>query len=194
MTPFYALLLRLTAGGAKGFSIEIIYTKVTDTIGRFATTIGLPDSLRTFQVGAASVTLPNISIDIYTNGDWKVDLGFPDDWSVCFRVEAQAGSVPVTGSGGLYVQSLSSATDPDVFTRKDYASILGFCLAARLGVGKDFTAGPFKAGVSVTFFGIIQGAAGYLTGGIGDLAREPDALSLQGQFGIIGNCTARSIS
>ncbi len=188
VTPFYALLLRLTAGGAKGFSIEIIYTKVTDTIGRFATTIGLPDSLRTFQVGAASVTLPNISIDIYTNGDWKVDLGFPngDDWSVCFRVEAQAGPVPVTGSGGLYVQSLSSATDPDVFTRKDYASILGFGLAARLGVGKDFTAGPFKAGVSVTFFGIIQGAAGYLTGGIGDLAREPDALSLQGQFGIIG--------
>ena len=84
------------------------------------------------------------------------------------------------------MQSLSSATDPDVFTRKDYASILGFGLAARLGIGKDFTAGPFKAGVSVTFFGIIQGAAGYLTGGIGDLAREPDALSLQGQFGIIG--------
>ena len=68
----------------------------------------------------------------------------------------------------------------------DYASILAFGLAARLGVGKNFVAGPLKAGVSVTFFGIIQGAAGYLTGGASDIFREPDALSLQGQFGIIG--------
>ncbi|MFN3657259.1 MAG: hypothetical protein ACK4UO_08405 [Pseudolabrys sp.] len=187
VTPFYALQVKLTGGIGKGFEFEITYTKVTDTIGLFATTIGLPASLRTFNVGAASLTLPTLSIDVYTNGNWKVDLGFPDgdNWSVCFRVEAQAGPVPVTGSGGFYIAYLSSATDPDVF-KGEYQTIEAFGFAARLGVGKDFTAGPLKAGVSVTFFGIIQGAAGYLTSGGTDLVRSPDALSLQGQFGIIG--------
>ncbi|WP_095088477.1 hypothetical protein [Mesorhizobium sophorae] len=187
VTPFYALLLKLTGGAGKGAEFEVVYTKISDTIGKFAAVFSLPDSLRTFQVGAASLTLPTLSVDVYTNGDWKVDLGFPDgdNWSVCFQVQAQAGPIPVTGSGGFYIASLSSATDPDVF-KGTYQSILAFGFAARLGVGKDFTAGPLKAGVSVTFFGIIQGAAGYLTSGGGDLAKKPDALSLQGQFGIIG--------
>ncbi len=187
-TPFYSLQLKISAGKAKGLEFEIIYTKVTDSIGLFAAKLGLPDSLRTFQAGAASITLPTIGIDIYTNGNWKADLGYPDgdDWSVCFRVEAQAGPVPVVGYGGFYVASLSSATDPDVF-KGNYPSILAFGLAARLGVGKDFTSGPLKAGVSITFFGIIQGAVGYLTdGGFENIFSEPDALALQGQFGLIG--------
>lgn len=190
VTPFYSLMLKIVAGDSfKGFEFEITYTKVTDTIGLFAAKIALPDRLRTFEVGAASVTMPTIGVDVYTNGNWKLDLGFPDgdNWSVCFRVQAMAGPIPVTGSGGFYLASLSSATDPDVFVGKDYSSILAFGLAARLGVGKDFTAGPLKAGVSLTFFGIIQGAVGYLNGGSVDLfTKQPDALSLKGQFGLIG--------
>lgn len=186
VTPFYALQISLVGGPGKGFSFEITYTKVTDTIGLYAIKIALPDSLRTFQVGVASLTLPTLSVSIYTNGNWKVDLGFPDgdDWSGSFRIQAQAGPVPVTGSGGFYIAVLSSATDPDVF-KGSYATIAAFGFALRLGVGKDFVAGPLKAGVSVTFFGIIQGAAGYLTDG-GDIFRTPDALALQGQVGIIG--------
>ena len=76
VTPFYSLLLKLTGGAGAGAQFEITYTKVTDTIGLFAATFSLPNSLRTFQVGAASVTLPTLSVDIYTNGNWKVDLGF----------------------------------------------------------------------------------------------------------------------
>jgi hypothetical protein len=187
VTPFYSLLLRIKSGAGKGAEFEITYTKVSDTIGLFAAKFGLPDSLRTFQVGAASVTLPVLLVDVYTNGNWKVDLGFPDgdDWSVCFQVQAMAGPIPVTGAGGFYIASLSSATAPDVF-KGTYQSILEFGFAARLGVGKDFTSGPLKAGVSVTFFGIVQGAAGYLTSGGGDIFKQPDALCLKGQFGIIG--------
>ena len=150
VTPFYALQISLVGGPAKGFSFEITYTKVTDTIGLYAIKIALPDSLRTFQVGVASLTMPTLSIAIYTNGDWKADLGFPDgdDWSGSFRIQAQAGPVPVTGSGGFYIAVLSSATDPDVF-KGTYATIAAFGFALRLGVGKDFVAGPLKAGVSV---------------------------------------------
>ncbi|RZM37379.1 MAG: hypothetical protein EOP67_01570 [Sphingomonas sp.] len=186
VTPFYALQISLIGGPGKGFSFEITYTKVTDSIGLYAIALALPDSLRTFEVGVASMTLPTLKVAIYTNGDWKVDLGFPaaDDWSGCFRIQAQAGPVPVTGAGGFYIAMMSSATDPNVF-KGSYATIASFGFALRLGVGKDFVAGPLKAGVSVTFFGIIQGAAGYLSDG-GDIFRTPDALSLQGQVGIIG--------
>ncbi|WP_420130415.1 hypothetical protein [Longimicrobium sp.] len=183
-TPFYSLTLSVE----KLFSFEITYTRISDTIGLFQASFTLPDALRTFQVGAASLTLPSLAVSVYTNGNWKVDLGFPagDDWSRSFQVQAMAGPVPVTGSGGFYVASLSSATAPaDTFTH-DYPSILAFGFAARLGVGKDFTAGPLKAGVSVTFFGIVEGAAGYLSSGSDNIFRTPDALSLSGQFGIIG--------
>ncbi|HMB93731.1 MAG TPA: hypothetical protein VKP65_22960, partial [Rhodothermales bacterium] len=183
VTPFYSLVLNVD----KLFNFEITYTKISDSIGLFYANFSLPDSLRTFQVGAASLTLPAIGVSVYTNGNWKLDVGFPknDDWSRSFRVQAQAGPVPVTGSGGFYIASLSSATAPDIFTG-EYPSILAFGFAARLGVGKDFTSGPLKAGVSVTFFGIIEGAAGYLASGSTEIFQEPDALSLKGQFGIIG--------
>ncbi|OYY91519.1 MAG: hypothetical protein B7Y45_02885 [Sphingomonas sp. 28-66-16] len=181
-TPFYSLTLNVE----KLFNFEITYTKISDSIGLFYAEFALPDSLRTYQVGAASLTLPSIGVSVYTNGNWKLDVGFPanDDWSKSFRVEAMAGPVPVTGSGGFYIASLSSATT-DVFVA-DYASILAFGFAARLGVGKNFVSGPLKAGVSVTFFGIIQGAVGYHNSITGDLFKKPDALALSGQFGIIG--------
>lgn len=181
-TPFYSLTLNVTGY----FNFEITYTKISDSIGMFYANLALPDALRTFQVGAASLTLPSIGVTVYTNGNWKLDVGFPvgDDWSRSFQVQAMAGPVPVTGAGGFYLASLSSATS-DIFVG-DYPSILAFGFAARLGVGKDFTAGPLKAGISVTFFGIIEGAAGYLSNSSTNIFSKPDALSLKGQFGLIG--------
>jgi hypothetical protein len=184
VTPFYSLTLDVE----KLFSFEITYTKVTDTIGLFHAVFTLPDSLRTYQIGAASLTLPSLVIDVYTNGNFKVDLGFPassTDWSRCFQVQAQAGPVPVTGAGGFYIASLSSATAPQIF-KGDYNSILAFGFAAQLGIGKSFTMGPLSAGISVVFFGIIEGAAGYKNASADEIFKMPDALMLQGQFGIIG--------
>ena len=181
-TPFYSLMLNVE----NLFNFEITYTKISDTIGLFYANLTLPDAVRTFQVGAASLTLPGIGVSVYTNGNWKLDVGFPegDDWSRSFQVQAMAGPVPVTGAGGFYIASLSSATSK-IF-KGNYPSILAFGFAARLGVGKDFTSGPLKAGISVTFFGIIEGAVGYLVSGSTEIFTEPDALSLKGQFGIIG--------
>ncbi|WP_425100135.1 hypothetical protein [Tropicibacter sp. S64] len=190
-TPFYSLKIYITKGSIKGLSFEITYTKISDDVGLFFINFTLPDVLRTFQAGAASLTLPALKLSIYTNSDFKIDLGFPanDDWSVSFRVEAFAGPIPVTGSGGFYIAKLSSATD-DTFTAKDYTTILAAGFAARLGVGKNFTAGPLKAGVSLTFFGIIEGAVGYYAlkdnEDVVKWLTDPKALALKGQFGVIG--------
>ena len=189
-TPFYSLKIYITNSTLKGLSFEITYTKINDNVGLFFINFTLPDYLRTFQVGAASLTLPALKISIYTNSDFKIDLGFPanDDWTVCFRVEAFAGPVPVTGSGGFYIAKLSSATD-DTF-KSNYDTILAAGFGARLGVGKDFTLGPLKAGVSLTFFGIIEGKIGYyartLNEDVGQWLTHPKGLYLSGQFGVIG--------
>jgi|GEM_PF-2361484 len=165
VTPFYSLKLSVE----KVIEIEITYTKVSDSVGLFHIEVGLPDAVRKFNVGAASVTLPMLGIDVYTNGDWKVDVGFPegDDWSRSAQIQAQAGPIPVTGSGGFYIARLSSATS-DLF-QGTYDLIAAFGFALRLGVGKDFTQGPLKAGVSLTFYGIIEGAAAYDTADTAEL-------------------------
>jgi len=191
-TPFYSLKIYIAKGSVKGLSFEITYTKVSDDVGLFFIDFSLPDSLRTFQAGAASITMPALKLSIYTNGNFKVDLGFPanSDWSVSFRVQAFAGPVPLTGSGGFYIALLSSATDK-VFKADNYDTILAAGFGARIGVGKDFTAGPLKAGVSLTFFGIIEGAIGYYAydsknEDVVKWLTDPKALSLTGQFGVIG--------
>lgn len=189
-TPFYSLKIYITQAQLKGLSFEITYTKVNDNVGLFFINFTLPDTLRTFQAGAASITLPALKLSIYTNSDFKIDLGFPanDDWTVCFRVEAFVGPIPVTGSGGFYIAKLSSATD-NTF-KNNYDMILAAGFGARLGIGKDFTSGPFKAGVSLTFFGIIEGKVGYYAyqnnEDVVKWLTDPKALSLQGQFGVIG--------
>ncbi|MFT4926169.1 MAG: hypothetical protein ACI8WB_002267 [Phenylobacterium sp.] len=188
VTPFYSLKLAIK----KIIDAEITYTKVSDDVGLFYTNLGLPEKLRTFDVGAASVRLPSLALSIYTNGDFKVDVGFPanDDWSKSFRVEAQAGPIPVTGSGGFYIAKLSSATDTRF--KGDYPTIVAFGFATRLGVGKDINVGPLKAGASLTFFGTLEGAAAYQN--LSDSSESstiewltsPKALAIKGQLGIIG--------
>ena len=42
----------------------------------------LPDIMRYIEVGAASLVLPEIVVDVYTNGDFKVDFGFPYNLSL----------------------------------------------------------------------------------------------------------------
>lgn len=189
-TPFYSLKIYITNSTLKGLSFEITYTKINDSVGLFFINFSLPDYLRTFEVGAASLTLPALKISIYTNSDFKIDIGFPanNDWTVCFRVEAFAGPIPVTGSGGFYLAKLSSATD-NTFTNK-YDTILAAGFGARLGVGKDFVMGPLKAGVSLTFFGIIEGKIGYYARtqneDVAQWLTQPKGLYLSGQFGVIG--------
>ena len=86
----------------KFFNFEITYTKVSDSIGLFYANFTLPDSVRTFQVGAASLTLPSIGVSVYTSGHRKLMPAFPTArLESLFRVQAHAGPVPVTRLGRL---------------------------------------------------------------------------------------------
>lgn len=180
---FYALYVNIV----KFIIVEIGYRKITDDIGVYFTDVGLPEELRQFEAGVASVTTPMIGISCYTNRDWKLDGGFPDHYD--FSRSARCQLFPFTGSGGFYLAELSAETT-SLFDRNTYKNITEIGFALRIGLGKDISKGIFKAGASLTVFGILEGAIGFnaIFGSKTPAAmmKSPDGYVLQGQVGIIG--------
>lgn len=198
----YGARIALAGPAAKilnGLVFEILYRRISDTIGVYQIDLTLPDKMRKFDVGAYSLTLPSLALDIYTNGDFTVDLGFPwnQDFSRSFMVQAIIPpGIPVLGAAGFYFGKLSSETSNQVPTidngRFDPVIIFGFGIT--VGIGKDVDYGILKAGFSLTVFGIIQGVIAKfcpypnnpnLPAQSGQL-QDGYYFELQGTFGIIG--------
>src|SRR5262249_39831085 len=111
----YGLRIALAGPKAKifaGLEFEILYKKITDSIGMYKLMLKLPDAMRYLQFGPVTIILPVVSIEIYTNGNFKIDFGFPYnmDFSVSFTVQV----FPFTGSGGFYFGMLNGATSSQV--------------------------------------------------------------------------------
>ena len=173
----YALNIAVTP---PGFSIDVVYRKISDDLGVYSTELRLPDALRHIEMGAASLTLPIIGLDIYTNGDFRVDLGFP--WNVNFERCFGLQILPFIGKGGIYVGRLNGQTStllpvPGLKT----VAVVGFGLS--VGLGKEFEKGIFRFGISISLYGILEGALGYKEGNVKLL--EPDAYCVLGRVGII---------
>jgi len=160
----YGLMVSVTGSKAgeklpifNGLVFEILYKKINDTIGMWQIDLTLPYYIRNLEFGAVSVTLPSMKLQVYTNGDFLVDFGFPvnDDFSRSFSIQA----FPFVGSGGVYFGKLSAATSnvtPQV-TTGGFSPVITFGLGLRFGLGKDIKYGPLKAGLSVTIQGVLEG-------------------------------------
>ncbi|RVG20632.1 hypothetical protein [Sinorhizobium meliloti] len=161
------------------FEVDIMYRKLSADLGVYAVDIIPPSVIRRIQLGAATITLPIIHLDIYTDGGFNVDIGFPHNrnFERSFGVEI----VPYTGAGGFYFGRLSGLGakltpqkllegDPkyEGIFRYDPVTQLGF--GARVGLGKRIDIAPFRAELSVTIYVFLQGAQGRLR------VMEPDRL------------------
>lgn len=160
----YGLRLALAgprAGGLAGLVVDILYKKITDDIGLFQLEFTFPDSIRNLNFGAVSVVLPQIGIQVYTNGDFLIDIGFPYnlDFRRSFSISAIIYGVPVLGAGGLYFGKLSGATATQVPRTElgTFNPVIVFGLGLQLGLGYNFVKGPLQAGFALTVFGIIEG-------------------------------------
>ena len=196
----YGLRIELAGEQAKNFAglkFEILYQKITDTIGKYHIDLTLPDYVRYFTVGSVSLTLPVIVIDIFTNGDFKLDLGFP--WKLNFQRSFAIEVFPFTGAGGFYFNKLSAATATSTPRLKEGASKNGeftpvyeFGLGLRIGLGKTFNAGPLRAEISITVQGILEGVFSYYNYGSEVLAKNPnlpekvDYFMIKGGVALIG--------
>ena len=199
----YGLRVALAGEQAKifaGLDFQIIYQRVTDTIGVYKSAITLPEVMRELSIGAYSVTLPNFAIEVYTNGDFKVDLGFPSqlDFSRSFTIQGIVPpGIPLLGAGGLYFGKLSGATSsqvPVATAPGQFNPVMVFGFGMEVGVGKRIEKGVLRAGFSITVFGIIEGViatwnpakSGATSGNAKNQLQGEYYFWLQGTAGIIG--------
>lgn len=171
----YGIVIALSGTAAKslaGLNLELLYKKVTDDIGVFHARLQIPDAFRHLQFGAVSVTLGILTIDVFTNGNFKVDLGFPQnrDFSVSFAVEAGI----FNGRGGIYFGLLNGDTSTRVprITNGTFSPVIELGVGLSIGVGRSFQQGPLAAGMYVNLIVIFEGALGWFHPDRGDAGTE----------------------
>lgn len=150
----------------QGFEFSIIYRKISEHLGVWSATIFI--DVGEIEIGAGSLTLPDFSISIWTNGDWRFSVGWPlDDHPIV--VQFQAGPIPVIAKLGFYLAKLSSEASPSSLLipsdpptdplqyPPNFKLIWSFGLGISAGVGKEWEKGPFSASASLTLGLTVQG-------------------------------------
>ncbi|MDQ2956507.1 MAG: hypothetical protein M3Y42_06050, partial [Actinomycetota bacterium] len=173
------------AGALAGLRFELLYRKITEDIGELSVDLRVPDAFRHLEFGEVSITLGLIHLDIYTNGNFRIDLGFPhnQDFSQSFAIEV----FPFVGEGGFYFAYLTGATSDRVppITNGVFSPVIEAGLGLAIGLGKDFQAGPLKAGLKIEVYGIFEGV--YAPFNPYDRSIAPDSYYwIQGTAGIVG--------
>ncbi len=140
-----------------GLMVELLYKKVTKDIGMFRATLQLPERIRTLELGAVSLTIGVMSLEIYTNGNFLLDLGFPHDRDFSRSFSVRYGIY--SGQGGFYFGMLSGATCPNLPqpTTGVFRSALSIGIGLRLGINHGFDLGIVSARVSLELVGIFEG-------------------------------------
>lgn len=199
----------LTAPGSKDylFAIDALYRKLSERLGVYSVEIVPPKSLRQLDFGVVTVDVPSIGIEIFTDGGFTVDLGYP--WNLDFARAFGVQVFPFIGSGGLYYRQVSGPAakllpagvkyykegdgvllppNDDIYC---YDPVIEAGLAFRVGLGKEIDKGIFRAGLSLTVFATMEGGFGVLKQGKDyDPAYRTGAahtfISVRGTVGILG--------
>lgn len=145
------------AGSLAGLRFEILYKKITNDIGMYRIELRVPDAFRTIQLGAVSLTLGIVVIEIYTNGNFKIDLGFPynRDYSRSFSLQASI----FIGRGGFYFGILNGDTSTSVprITNGNFSPVIELGVGLAAGVGREISVGVLSGGAYVQIEVIFQG-------------------------------------
>lgn len=183
--------LRIELGGPKaqslaGLQFEIMYKRITDTIGLYHIDLRLPDAIRQLEFGEVSVTIPEFVLDIYTNGNFKLDVGFP--YNLNFTRSFSVEVFPFVGFGGFYFGYLEGATSDRVPAVSDgtFKPVLEFGFGLSIGVGKTIEKGVLRAGATLTVEGVLEGVLAWFNPD--DKDRDTEMFyHIQGTVGIEGH-------
>ncbi|MDJ0824020.1 MAG: LysM peptidoglycan-binding domain-containing protein [Rhodobacter sp.] len=156
-------------GKLAGLEFEIVYKKINDHLGLYYFQLKLPDVIRQIKLGQVNITLPIIDLWVYTNGNFKVDVGFPKglDFSrsaaINFIVWVGPIPIPISGAAGFYfgVLSSESSTSVPAITNGSFNPVLVAGFGMRLGLGYSIQLGILDAGFFVGFFGIFEGTLAF---------------------------------
>lgn len=173
----------------KGLTFEILYRKISKNIGMFKGTLTLPEKVRHFELGVMSITVGTFSAEIYTNGDFLIDLGFP--YNTNFSRSFAFAFGYFSGRGGIYFGILSGDTSSQLppVKRGVFNTVLMIGIGLEVGIGRTFNFGIVSGGLTLSVFGIFEG----LFAAWEDKARNENALYVKASatIGIVGRVFIR---
>ena len=160
-----------------GLLFEILYQKLGPNLGVYYGALTLPYALRRIPLEGVILILPGFSIWIYTNGDFKVNVGWPlGDSSIGVQVGI------LIGQGGFCFAKLRSGDDPGAQPSIDYNPILAFGIGLRTSASVSFNASIFSASLSVMVSATLQGVLAWRSGG--SVTGPPDHYWFAGTAGL----------
>lgn len=145
------------AGPLVGLEVELSYVKLNSQLGVFSAEFVPPQSLRSIKLGAITVGVGRLAASIYTNGDFTIDLGFPEkgDFTRSFTLSYGV----FDGAGGVYVKKLSTpaaGTVPESSLGR-FSPVLQMGVGMRLSLSKEFRAGILSASAFFSMQGMFEG-------------------------------------
>lgn len=172
-----------------GLRAEILYRKVTETIGEYKGSITLPKNIRKMQFGVVFITLPSISVSIYTNGDFAFDVGFPHhhNYANSFSVTAKG----FTGAGGFYFAKLNGIQPKGLpeSNNGSFTSVTQVGVGFKIGRAVAFQKGPLSARASIVLEAVFQGTFATFTTKSGN--RKQEYYDIKASLGIICHIEGR---
>lgn len=144
------------AAGFAGLGAELSYGKVNDTVGVFKARF-IPPALKEFKLGAMRLSLGAIEAQVYTNGNFYINIGFPEnrDFSSSFAFRYGAFS----GRGGLYLTqgAYGASSLLPKATNGYFDHVIGAGIGLKLELGKSFSAGILSASAILVLQGVLEG-------------------------------------
>ncbi|MGE4069781.1 MAG: hypothetical protein AB7E72_01235 [Lysobacterales bacterium] len=146
------------AGSFDGLDFQLLYKKISDNVGMFRIDLALPVAMRSFTIGPVGITLGVIALEIFTNGNFTVDFGYP--WKRDFSRSFTVQYFPFIGRGGVYFGYLNGATSSRVpkVTDGTFNPVIELGVGLAVGIGKEIIMGPLSGGayvqIEVVFLGV----------------------------------------
>lgn len=159
--PRYGMYVGLTKYGLK---VDALYEKVRDGLGAYKITFVPPTAMQHLSVGAAQLDIPRLGLTAYTDGGWEVRIG-EYRGAADFREAIKLQIGPYIGAGALLIARLNCVAQslvpvPRSTTGYTYDPVTRIQIAFRIGIGREVYYGPLSGGVSLSFFGVLDGAIG----------------------------------
>lgn len=140
-----------------GLQAELLYKKISDETGVFRCEFTVPKSISTLNLGVLVLNIGNIIVEIYTNGSFFIDLGFPHnkDFSKSWGLTVGIYS----GKGGIYFGAFKGDAVNSVpqITNGCFSPVVKIGIGLSIGFERSFDLGIAKGGVSLVAMGILEG-------------------------------------
>lgn len=167
-----------------GLGIELLCKKVSSDVYMFRGELLVPKRYRRIQLGVVTLILGTIRAEIYTNGGFYVDLGFPHDLDFSRSFVLEWGIF--TGRGGIYFGVMKNVSVPHLpeVINGNFSPIVTLGLGLSVGLGRSFDLGIAKGGVSLEVYGILEGVLAFFHNQ--ETEEESTYYYVKGAVGIVG--------